>query len=121
MNEPSLIRSAQEGDLDAFNTLVLSYQDSVYNTALRILGESEPAKDASQEAFISAFRSINSYRGGSFRGWLYAIRRAGSLPDLVIGSNSPISMIKIATTIPAATRQLLSIDLADPPLASGVL
>jgi RNA polymerase sigma-70 factor (ECF subfamily) len=70
MDEPALIRDAQHGDLDAFNTLVLAYQDIVYNTALRILGDEDQAADASQEAFISAFRALNSYRGGSFRAWL---------------------------------------------------
>jgi RNA polymerase sigma-70 factor (ECF subfamily) len=70
MNEPALIQDAQHGDLDAFNTLVLHYQDMVFNTALRILGDEDAASDASQEAFISAFRAINSYRGGSFKAWL---------------------------------------------------
>ena len=70
MDEPVLIREAQHGDLDAFNTLVLAYQDIVYNTALRILGDEDLAADASQDAFISAFRALNSYRGGSFRAWL---------------------------------------------------
>ena len=70
MDEPSLIHSAQRGDLDAFNTLVLTYQDTVFNTALRILGDEDLAADASQEAFLSAFRSIASFRGGSFKAWL---------------------------------------------------
>ena len=70
MNEPALIQDAQHGSLDAFNTLVLHYQDMVFNTALRILGDEDRAADASQEAFISAFRAINSYRGGSFKAWL---------------------------------------------------
>lgn len=70
MDEPALIRNAQHGDLDAFNTLVLAYQVNVFNTALRILGDEDMAADASQEAFISAFRALNSYRGGSFRAWL---------------------------------------------------
>ena len=70
MNEPALIQDAQKGNVDAFNTLILHYQDSVYNTALRILGDEEQAADAAQEAFISAFKSINSFRGGSFKAWL---------------------------------------------------
>jgi RNA polymerase sigma-70 factor (ECF subfamily) len=70
MDEPALILSAQRGDLDSFNTLVLHYQDMVFNTALRILGDEDQAQDASQEAFISAFRAIASYRGGSFKAWL---------------------------------------------------
>ncbi len=70
MDESALIRDAQHGDLDAFNSLVLSYQDSLFNTALRILGDQELAADATQEAFLSAFRGLNAYRGGSFKAWL---------------------------------------------------
>jgi RNA polymerase sigma-70 factor, ECF subfamily len=70
MDEPALIHDAQNGDLDAFNRLVLAYQDTLFNTALRILGDDARAADATQEAFISAFRSITSFRGGSFKAWL---------------------------------------------------
>jgi len=70
MDESFLIQSAQHGDLDSFNTLVLAYQDVVYNTALRILNDEDLAADAAQETFVSAFRALNSYRGGSFRAWL---------------------------------------------------
>ncbi len=73
MNESHLIASAQRGDLNAFNTLVLHYQDMVFNAALRILGEEEAAADASQEAFLSAFQALPSYRGGSFKAWLLRI------------------------------------------------
>lgn len=70
MDEPALIHDAQRGDLDAFNCLVLAYQDAVYNTALRILDDEDLAADASQDAFLSAFRALNSFRGGSFKAWL---------------------------------------------------
>ncbi|MDP2778042.1 MAG: sigma-70 family RNA polymerase sigma factor [Anaerolineales bacterium] len=70
MDETALINSAQNGDLDSFNTLILHYQDSVFHTALRILGDEDLAEDAAQEAFISAFRSISSFRGGSFKSWI---------------------------------------------------
>jgi RNA polymerase sigma-70 factor (ECF subfamily) len=70
MDEPALIQEAQRGNLDSFNTLVLTYQDILFNTALRIMGDDEAAADATQEAFLSAFRAIKSYRGGSFKAWL---------------------------------------------------
>ncbi len=70
MDEMALIRSAQRGDLDSFNTLVLAYQDMLFNAALRILGDDDLAADATQDAFISAFRGLTSYRGGSFKAWL---------------------------------------------------
>ena len=70
MDENALIHSAQNGDLDSFNTLILHYQDSVFHTALRIIGDEDLAQDAAQEAFISAFRNVASFRGGSFKAWL---------------------------------------------------
>lgn len=73
MDEVLLIQEAQKGELDSFNRLVLAYQDQVYTQAYRIIGDSEAAADATQEAFISAFNHLKSYRGGSFRAWLLRI------------------------------------------------
>jgi len=73
MDEPALIRDAQRGDLDSFNRLVLEYQSPVYNLAYRIMGDGDSASDATQEAFISAYKNIRSYRGGSFKSWLMRI------------------------------------------------
>ncbi len=73
MDEAALIQDARQGDLTAFNRLVLAYQDMIYNQAYRVIGESGAAEDATQEAFISAYRKIHTYRGGSFRGWLLRI------------------------------------------------
>ncbi len=70
MDESYLITSAQRGDLTAFNSLVLAYQDCLYNTALRILGDDALASDAVQDSFINAFKNLNSFRGGSFKAWL---------------------------------------------------
>ena len=70
MDEPALIQEAQRGDLDSFNNLILTYQDILFNTALRIMGDADSAADATQEAFLSAFRAIKSFRGGSFKAWL---------------------------------------------------
>lgn len=72
-DEQALIRDAQRGSLDAFNELVLRYQNQAYNVAYRIMGDGDSAADAAQEAFISAFRAISGYRGGSFRAWLMRI------------------------------------------------
>ncbi len=70
MDESALIQNAQRGDLNAFNTLILAYQNIVFNTALRILGDDDQASDVTQDAFLSAFRSINTFRGGSFKAWM---------------------------------------------------
>lgn len=73
MDEAALIRDAQKGDVNAYNTLVLHYQTQAYNVAYRIMGDADAAADATQEAFISAFKGILSFRGGSFRAWLLRI------------------------------------------------
>ncbi len=73
MDESALIKQAQKGDIAAFNRLVLYYQESVYNVAYRIMGQPQAAEDATQEAFISAYKSLNQYRGGSFKSWLMRI------------------------------------------------
>jgi RNA polymerase sigma-70 factor (ECF subfamily) len=72
MDELALIQDARHGDLNAFNRLVLAYQDNLYNQAYRILGDVQSADDATQEAFISAFHNLKSFRG-SLRSWLLRI------------------------------------------------
>jgi len=73
MNEVELILAARTGDLNSFNSLVLAYQELIYNHAYRMMGEMDAAEDATQNAFISAYRNIKSYRGGSFKAWLLRI------------------------------------------------
>lgn len=73
MDEHLLIETARQGNLAAFNQLVLSYQSMAYNLAYRILGHAEGAEDATQEAFIKAYRNLGQYRGGSFKAWLLRI------------------------------------------------
>ena len=68
-----MIQAARGGDLDLFNRLVLAYQDLVYNQAYRMIGEEESADDATQNAFISAYNHLGSFRGGSFKAWLLRI------------------------------------------------
>jgi RNA polymerase sigma-70 factor (ECF subfamily) len=72
-NEPLWIEKATRGDLDAFNQLVLTYQDMAYNHAYAMLGDDAEAQDATQESFIKAFQAIDQFRGGSFRSWLLKI------------------------------------------------
>lgn len=69
----AVINDALAGDLDAFNQVVLRFQSQVYNQAYRIIGEPDAAADATQEAFISAYKKLHTYRGGSFKSWLLRI------------------------------------------------
>ncbi len=70
----ALIERARKGDADAFDELARRRIDSVYRTALGILGNPADARDATQEALISAWRSLGSLRDVElFDGWLYRI------------------------------------------------
>lgn len=73
MEESALLVAAQGGEREAFNRLILDYQDLAYNVAYRILGDPDVAADATQDAFISAYRALSGFRGGSFRSWLLRI------------------------------------------------
>jgi RNA polymerase sigma-70 factor (ECF subfamily) len=70
MDELALVHAALEGDLDAFNRLVLAYQDMAFNLAYRMLSDDDTAEDVTQTAFISAYTHLKDYRGGSFKAWL---------------------------------------------------
>ncbi|MEI6046773.1 MAG: sigma-70 family RNA polymerase sigma factor [Chloroflexota bacterium] len=68
-----VIIAAQQGDLDAFNELVKYYEQRVYNLSYRLLADREAAADATQDAFLQAYRCLHQYRGGSFKSWLLRI------------------------------------------------
>ena len=73
IDEPQLLERSRQGDLSAFNGLVEKYQRSVYNLCLRMLTSPQAAEDATQETFIAAFKSIRTFRGDTFRPWLFRI------------------------------------------------
>lgn len=99
MDEPALIRGAREGDLDSFNRLVLEYQSIVFNVAYRIMGDGDSAGDAAQEAFISAYRNIGGYRGGSFKGWLLRIVTNACYDELRRRKRRPAASLEALTVV----------------------
>jgi RNA polymerase sigma-70 factor (ECF subfamily) len=68
-----LLERARAGDLDAFNDLVLCYQDLLYALVVRLVPDRDQAGDAVQEAFFNAYRNMAGFRGGSVRSWLSRI------------------------------------------------
>jgi RNA polymerase sigma-70 factor (ECF subfamily) len=94
MDEQALIQDALDGNLDAFNGLVLHYQDMAYNVAYRIMGEYDAAGDATQEAFISAYQKLEQYRGGSFKAWLLRIVTNACYDELRRRQRQPVAPLK---------------------------
>jgi RNA polymerase sigma-70 factor, ECF subfamily len=73
LHEETLVQQAVNGDLEAFNQLVLAYQNLAYHHAFALLGDRDLAEDATQDSFIRAFQAMQGFRGGSLRGWLLKI------------------------------------------------
>ena len=94
MDEPYLIEAARKGGIDAFNTLVVAYQHQVFNLAFRIMGDEASASDATQEAFISAYKHMGSFRGNSFKSWIYRIVTNACYDELRRRKRRPASSLE---------------------------
>jgi RNA polymerase sigma-70 factor (ECF subfamily) len=68
-----LLERARGGDLDAFNDLVVCYQDLLFALIVRMVPDRDQASDVVQEAFFSAYRNLAGFRGGSVKSWLNRI------------------------------------------------
>jgi RNA polymerase sigma-70 factor, ECF subfamily len=73
MNEEAIVERAQQGDVHAYNELVLAYQQLAYNVAYRIMGNEDQAMDATQDGFLKGYRALSQFRGGSFKAWILRI------------------------------------------------
>lgn len=91
--EERRLDAARQGDLAAFNWLVLRYQTRVYNLCLRMLSDPEAAADATQEAFLSAYRAIGRFKGEHFRTWLLRIATNACLDMLRSRKRKPTQSI----------------------------
>ena len=66
----ALVGQAVRGELAAFNQLVERHQDHLFALVYRLVPDRDQAADAVQETFLSAYRNIASFHGGSVRSWL---------------------------------------------------
>ncbi len=74
IDDQTLVAQALRGRSDAFGTLVERYDRAVYHLAYRTLRDREEARDATQEAFFKAYRSLRTFRPeGKFSTWIFAI------------------------------------------------
>jgi RNA polymerase sigma-70 factor (ECF subfamily) len=80
LDERTLVEQLKKGDETAFKTIVETWQNMVYNTALGIVQNQEDAEDIAQEVFVQAYQSIGSFKGESkLSTWLYRITVTKSL------------------------------------------
>lgn len=83
LDERTLVEQLKQRDENAFRTIVSTWQDMVYNTALGILQSAEDAEDVSQEVFVQVYESIHTFKGESkFSTWLYRITTSKALDHI---------------------------------------
>lgn len=68
-DDAELVNRSQQGHLAAFNLIVERYRSQVFNLVTRMVGNRASGEDVTQEAFLSAYRGIGRFRGGSLRAW----------------------------------------------------
>jgi len=108
MDEKVLIDAARRGDVGSFNQLVLSYQSMAYNVAYRILGDRDAATDAAQDAFLSAFKAIGKFRGGSFKAWILRIVTNACYDQLRLKQRRPTASLDALLVVEPTPIQFLT-------------
>jgi len=74
MTDSELVRKCLDGRTDSFRELMDRYRDPAMAVAVNILANREDAEDACQEAFMKAYRHLNTFDAGrSYKNWFYAL------------------------------------------------
>lgn len=102
-DDDELVRQAQQGDRNAFNRLVGRHQTLMYNIAYRVMGDPDRAADATQDAFVSAYKKLGQYTGGNFRAWMARIVK-----------NQCYDLLRYENRRPAASLEALMLTQDDP-------
>lgn len=113
--ERRLVEVAQRGDVEGFNELVRLFEGRVYTLCYRMLGDAESAADAAQDAFLSAFRNLKSFRGGSFRSWMLRIATNTCYDVLRVRKRRPSVSLDIEADDESASSPLQIADTAESP------
>jgi len=100
-----LVARTLDGDVGAFNDLVVRWETSLYRFVVRYLGDSEEARDVCQEAFLKAYTNLDRFRGqAKFSSWLYQIalnqcrtqfRRKKSRPTVSLDADDQLSHLQL--------------------------
>lgn len=123
MDEATWIEASKNGNVQAFNRLVLVHQQAAFDLAVRMLRDQDSAADATQDAFLSAFTHLHQFRGGSFKAWLLRIvlnqvydrlrksqrHPTESIESMVYDDESPL--LQIADSDPTPEDTVLSREL----------
>jgi RNA polymerase sigma-70 factor (ECF subfamily) len=108
MDDLTAIKKCNAGQAEAFGYLVRKYQSEAIGHAVAILGNIEDARDAVQDAFLNAYKTLNRFDlSCRFYPWLYTILRNRCLKMLTSRRKEPITS--------AGTTGILSQQITNPP------
>ena len=114
-DDAQAIAAVLHGDVDRYAELVEKYQDDALRLAFSLLGNSEDAKDVSQDAFVSAYRSLGRFRGGAkFSTWLYRIVVNKCHDVYKRRARQPMVVASVGTPNPEVDPPGLFVDVEDP-------
>ena len=122
IDDSTLVERSRDGDLEAFNQIVRRYQLRVYNLAARILGDRTAAEDVAQDTFVSAYKALARFRGGSLRAWLLRIasnqcydrlRSARRRPEQSLDEAMESPFFDVPARDPSPEQQAISRELHD--------
>lgn len=115
--DAQIIQAVLEGDVERYAELVDKYQGRAIRLAFSLLGNYEDARDASQEAFVSAYRALARFRGrAAFSTWLYRIVINACKDAHRRRSRQPMIAARVGEADPNAESDeaLFMVDVADP-------
>jgi len=115
-DEAQIIQAVLNGEIDRYAELVDRYQASALRVAFSLLGNYEDARDASQEAFVNAYRALGRFRtGAKFSTWLYRIIVNECLDAHRQRARRPVVVATVGAPDPDADRgEGLFVDVDDP-------
>ena len=115
VSDAEVIKAVLRGEVDRYAELVDKYQQPALRLAFSMLGNAEDAKDASQEAFVSAYRSLRRFRGGArFSTWLYRIVVNECKDMYRRRARQPVAAAQVGEPDPQANGSCLFVDVEDP-------
>ncbi|MFL5767460.1 MAG: sigma-70 family RNA polymerase sigma factor [Actinomycetota bacterium] len=103
VEDGALARRAADGDDEAFAELVRRHEARVYSIALRMTGRQEDARDAAQDAFVTAYRKLSSFRGdAAFTTWLHRVTVNATYDLLRKRSRTPEPVAEVPEPVAAS-------------------
>ena len=89
----NIIRKVKQGEIHAFNEIIVFYEKQVFGLAFRITKNREDAEEVAQDSFVKAYKRIKSFKGNSkFSTWLYRITYNNSLNKIAANKRQGFSV-----------------------------